>query len=83
MQYNYSIWKKKLELKHDEYNTQIANADIMFCCEHELKKLDLELKKAEESSLGKQIKMLHLQIELKNIEQASGSMSNVNVSQGI
>ena len=80
MRYNYSIRKKELELKCDEHNAQIANADVMFCCEHELKKLDHELKKAEKSSFGKQIEMLHLQIELKNMEQASGS---VNVSQGI
>ena len=60
MQYNYFIQKKELELKCNEHNAQIANADVMFRHEHELKKLNLKLKKAEESSFGKQIEMLHL-----------------------
>ncbi|KAL4062069.1 hypothetical protein V8B97DRAFT_1921118 [Scleroderma yunnanense] len=43
---------KELDLQCEKLKTQHANADIAFCWEQDLKKLDIELKKAEESMLS-------------------------------
>ncbi|KAI6106783.1 hypothetical protein EDD17DRAFT_1839924 [Pisolithus thermaeus] len=77
MWYNYLICKKELELQRDECSSQIANAEAAFCCEQELKKLDIELKKAEETSFNQQIEMLCLQIQLKNMEQGNPAASSL------
>ncbi|KAI6022825.1 hypothetical protein PISMIDRAFT_11118 [Pisolithus microcarpus 441] len=69
MWYNYLICKEELELQQDENSSQMANAEAVFCCEQELKKLDVKLKKAEETSFNWQLEMLHLQIQLKNIKE--------------
>ncbi|KAI6130814.1 hypothetical protein EV401DRAFT_2065986 [Pisolithus croceorrhizus] len=82
MWYNYSICKKELELQWDEHSSQIANAEAAFHHEQELKKLDIELKKAEETSFNWQIEMLHLQIQLKNMEQGNPAASSLASSTG-
>ncbi|KAI6117127.1 hypothetical protein EDD16DRAFT_1707879 [Pisolithus croceorrhizus] len=68
--YNYAIQDKELELQWEELNSKCANAEIEFCWEQDLKKLDIELKKAEESALSHQIELVQLQITLKALEQA-------------
>ncbi|KAI6018965.1 hypothetical protein PISMIDRAFT_18375 [Pisolithus microcarpus 441] len=80
--YNYAIWDKELELQQEELNSKCANAEIEFHWEQDLKKLEIELKKAEENSFSRQIELLQLQIALKTLEQtpssstvASGSLS--------
>ncbi|KAL4072386.1 hypothetical protein V8B97DRAFT_2006761 [Scleroderma yunnanense] len=64
---------KELDLQCKKLNTQHANADIALCWEHNLKKLDIKLKKAEESMLSQQIELIHLQIALKGMEHPSAS----------
>ncbi|KIJ58649.1 hypothetical protein HYDPIDRAFT_33975 [Hydnomerulius pinastri MD-312] len=80
MKYNYSIRKKELELQRDEHSTQMANAETTYRREHDLKMLDLQLKQAKETAFSQQIEMLRIQIELKNMEQASTSQPSAGPS---
>ncbi|KAI6096474.1 hypothetical protein EDD16DRAFT_1719797 [Pisolithus croceorrhizus] len=73
LQYNYAIWDKELELQWEELNSKHANAEIKFHQEQDLKKLEIELKKVEESAFSWQIKLMQLQITLKALEQALSS----------
>ncbi|KAI6101885.1 hypothetical protein F5141DRAFT_1218093 [Pisolithus sp. B1] len=73
LQYNYAIWDKELELQWEELNSKCANAEIEFRWEQDLKKLEIELKKAEESAFSQQIELMQLQITLKVLEQAPSS----------
>ncbi|KAL4076549.1 hypothetical protein V8B97DRAFT_1915463 [Scleroderma yunnanense] len=65
------LYYKELELQWEKFNAQHATAELSFCQEHNLKKLDLELKKAEKNTLSWQIKLVHLQIVLKDMDQAA------------
>ncbi|KAI6046840.1 hypothetical protein EDC04DRAFT_2887319 [Pisolithus marmoratus] len=67
--YNYAIWDKELDLQQEVLNLKNANAEIKFRHEQDLKRLEIELKKAEESTFSWQIKLLQLQITLKTLEQ--------------
>ncbi|KAI6094183.1 hypothetical protein F5141DRAFT_1070328 [Pisolithus sp. B1] len=73
LQYNYAIWDKELELQWEELNSKCANAEIEFRWEQDLKKLEIELKKAEESAFSQQIELVQPQITLKVLEQAPSS----------
>ena len=75
LQYNYALRSKELDLQCEEHNAQIANAEATFHHEHDLKLLDLEMKKVKENTLSQQIKLLHLQIQLKGMGQLSSSSS--------
>ncbi|KAL4078020.1 hypothetical protein J3A83DRAFT_4369466 [Scleroderma citrinum] len=71
LQYNYAIQSKELELQQEKFNAQCVTAELSFCQEHNLKKLDLKLKKAEENALSQQITLVCLQIALKGMDQAA------------
>ncbi|KAL4075298.1 hypothetical protein V8B97DRAFT_1915901 [Scleroderma yunnanense] len=68
---------KELDLQQEEHTAQTANAEVIFCCQHDLKVLDLEMKKVKENTISQQIELLCLQIQFKNLEQPSLSSSTV------
>ncbi|KIK23915.1 hypothetical protein PISMIDRAFT_99536 [Pisolithus microcarpus 441] len=86
LRYNYAIRDKELELQREELNSKRANAEIEFRREQDLKKLEIELKKAEENSFSRQIELLRLQIALKTLEQTPSSSTvasgNLSMSAG-
>ena len=63
LKFNYSLWKKELELQKDDLNTKWANAEAQFQHKHELKMLDLRLSESEEHSISRRIDLLNKQIE--------------------
>ena len=65
LRYNYAIRKHELDNQHDELTTKLANAEIEFKREQELKKLEIRLKEQEEHSIVCQIELAHLQIQLQ------------------
>jgi len=48
LQYNYTLWSKELDLQHEEHSAQVVNAEAVFCCEHDLKILNLKMKKVKD-----------------------------------
>ena len=63
LKFNYSLWKKELELQKDELSAKWANVEAQFQHEHELKMLDLRLSESEEHSISHHIDLLKKQIE--------------------
>jgi len=54
----------------------VANAEAAFRCEHDLKVLNLKMKKVKENMVSQQIELLCLQIQLQGMNQPS-SLSSV------
>lgn len=75
LRYNYALKSKELDLQCEEHNAQVANAEATFHCEHDLKILDLEMKKVKESKVSQQIELLRLQIQLQSMNQPSSLSS--------
>jgi hypothetical protein len=73
LRYNYALRSKELDLQREEHTAQVANAEAKFCHEHDLKVLDLEMKKVEEQTVAQQIELLRLQIQLKTMSSSSSS----------
>ena len=63
LKFNYSLWKKELELQKDELSTKWTNTEAQFQLEHELKMLDLRLSESKEHSISCHIDLVNKQIE--------------------
>ena len=68
MKYNFAIRDKELAVQWEEQASKHANAETEFWHQVDLKKLDIELKQAEENAISRQVQLLQLQIELAKMK---------------
>jgi len=78
--YNYAIKEKELSVQCKEQALKLANVEVEFQCQVDLKKLDIELKLAEENAVTKQVQLLQLQIELVKIKSTGNVDSEMDGS---
>jgi len=78
--YNYAVREKELSVQREEQALKLANAEVEFQRQVDLKKLDIELKLAEENAVTKQVQLLQLQIELAKIKSMGNADSEMDGS---
>jgi len=67
---NYAIRDKEISLQRDEIHFGRENAEAEFRRQEGLKKLEIELKQAEENAYSKQIEALQLQVRLAELQSS-------------
>jgi len=78
--YNYAVREKELSVQCEEQTSKLANAEVEFWCQVDLKKLDIELKLTEENAVTKQVQLLQLQIKLAEIKSMGNADSEMDGS---
>ena len=66
--YNFAVRDKELTMQREEHVLQLANTETEHQCQVDLRKLDIELKQAEENTVSRQVQLLQLQIELAKMK---------------
>ena len=76
--YNFAVRDKELAVQREEQASKYANAETEFRHQVDLKKLDIELRQAEENAVSKQVQLLQLQIELAKLKSTGAEDSEMN-----
>jgi len=76
--YNFAVRDKELAVQREEQASKYANAETEFRCQVDLKKLNIELRQAEENAISKQVQLLQLQIELAKLKSTGAEDSEMN-----
>ena len=73
LRYNYAIRDKELDVRKEELNFERSNAELAFRWEQDLRMLDIEYQKAQESTFAQQVQVLNLQIRLRELDRCNES----------
>ena len=69
LRYNYAICDKELDVQKEELNFERSNAELAFRREQDLRMLDIQYQKAQESTFAQQVQVLNLQIRLRELDR--------------
>ena len=73
LRYNYAIRDKELDVWKEELNFERSNAELAFRWEQDLRMLNIEYQKAQESTFAQQVQVLNLQIRLRELDRCNES----------
>ena len=76
--YNFAVRDKELAVQREEQASKHANAETEFQHQVDLKKLNIELKQAEENAVSRQVQLLQLQIKLAKMKSTGAEDSVMN-----